>query len=145
MTKKSKLTSPMAKRMLSSMFLWLFFGFVCAYLAFLSIDVSNFWWSSLMRSIVFNRFIIGFAVAIIWVFLVHPVLKVKLNPIFRWSCVGFLVSLNMAFVARYIIWENTMMFFIATVVSGMIYGAVIDLIVTKLTGQWEMLLEWTQK
>lgn len=140
-----KTCTPMVKRMSLSLILWALAGLLCAYLASTNSIDSNFWGSAVMWSIFFNRFVIGFVVALAWFIVVHPLLKFRMYPVCRWACVWFLVSLSLAFGAYSAGGENASSIFWATIVLGMIYGLIIDLVVTKVAWEGEVLLPGTQK
>ncbi len=139
MAKKSTFELPMVRRMLLSLGLWAFFGLLCAYFAASGSTDPNFWGSAVMWSIFFNRLVLWFLVALVWFIVVHPILKIRMYPICRWACAWFFISLSLAFGAG-----DTKIFW-ATVISGMVYGAIIDLVASKIAWEWRELLEWTEK
>jgi len=85
-----------------------------------------------------NRVSIGFFVAIAGVVTIHPLLKFKMFPI-RGAFVGIWISLSMA---ASIFFEPTALWstFWMIVVSGAVYGILIDVAATKLAGQGKRLL-----
>lgn len=139
MAKKSTFELPMVRRMLLSLGLWAFFALLCAYFAASGSTDPNFWGSAVMWSIFFNRLVIWFVVALVWFIVVHPILKIRMYPICRWACVWFLVSLSLAFS----FWDTKA--FWLTVLLGIIYGAIIDLVASKIWGEGRELLEGTEK
>lgn len=145
MDKKCIFSLPMAKRMLISLVLGFAFGLLCAYFASTNIADPNFWGSAIMWSLVFNRFLIGFVVALAWFIVVHPVLKIRMYPICRWACVWLLVSLSLAFGGYAWGWEQALFIFWASIISWIIYGMIIDLVATKIAWEGEVLLEAVQK
>lgn len=136
---------PMVKRMFISLTLWALFGLLCAYFASTNTLDPNFWGSAVMWSIFFNRFVIGFVVALAWFIVVHPLLNIRMYPVCRWACAWFLVSLSLAFGAYSTGGEQANIIFWWSIVSWMIYGLIIDLVATKVAWEGETLLPGTQK
>lgn len=136
---------PFVKRKLICISLWIVFAFLCAYFAW-SWDESlknnpDFWWSSLMWVIVFNRILISWVVLIIWVFTVHP-LWFRILPIFRWFIVWAFVSLDLAIWSMISWWENALKYFWLTILMWAIYWMIIDFVATKLAWEWVWLLDF---
>ncbi|MDD3646133.1 MAG: hypothetical protein PHH06_01865 [Candidatus Gracilibacteria bacterium] len=140
-----KMCKPMVKRMFISLTLGALFGLLCAYFASTNTLDPNFWGSAVMWSIFFNRFVIGFVVALAGFIVVHPLLNIRMYPVCRGACAGFLVSLSLAFGAYSTGGEQANIIFWGSIVSGMIYGLIIDLVATKVAGEGETLLPGTQK
>lgn len=135
----------MVRRMFTSVVLWILFGFLCAYFASTSSVDPSYWGSALMWNIVFNRFLIWVVIAFSWFIMVHPLLKIRMYPAIRGAVLWAWVSLDIAF-GPFISWmENAMNIFFATIIMWAVYGLIIDIVATKVGGEWEMLLEGTRK
>lgn len=104
-------------------------------------DVKN----MLFWTLLSDRILIGMMVAFAGAFTVHPIFGWKCFAWFRGPALGALVSLPIAFGAltdlTAIPPETTAAFiFWATVISGAVYGLVIDLVATKVGGEGKALL-----
>lgn len=85
-----------------------------------------------------NRLSIGFFVAIVGIVTVHPLFGFKMFPI-RGAFVGIWISLPMAasiFFEPTAVWSTFWMI----VLSGAVYGMIIDSVATKVAGQGKKLL-----
>jgi hypothetical protein len=143
MNLKKALSLPIAKRKTICVVLGIAFGFLCSYLASQSPEIStDFWGSWLMWTIVFNRFLIGMFVFIAGVFTVHPIFKFRLSPWLRGAIMGAFVSFDIALggMIGNESPEATMIFWM-TILSGAVYGLVIDIVATKFGGEGKELLE----
>ncbi len=149
MAKKWVCSLPMVKRMVTSVILWILFGLLCAFLTW-KWDTTlaanpDYWGSAMMWNIVFNRFLIGFVVAFAWFMTVHPVFKIRMYPALRWFCIWALISLDISFGPFISAMPNAWNILVATVIAWAIYGLIIDLVATKVWGEWKALAEGTQK
>lgn len=143
--KKWVCSLPMVRRMFTSIVLWILFGLFCAFLASIWTTDQNYWGSAIMWNIIFNRLLIGLVIAFAWFIVVHPLLKIRMYPAFRWALLWTLVSIDISF-GPFIIWmENAWSIFWATIFAWAFYGLIIDLIATKVAWEWEILLEGTKK
>lgn len=109
------------------------FGLLCVYLA--SGSNPGIWWTPAMWSILFNRFLIGIIVAVVWVHTVHPVFGFTVKPFLRWTVFWTLVSIDLAigvFVGNV---PNAIFVFWATIIAWAVYGMIIDMMATKFA--WE--------
>lgn len=134
---------PAAKRFLVAMVLGLIFGLLCIFIAaseqpeLASPNNPIFW------AILTDRILIGIVVALAGAFTIHPVLGVPYPPWLRGACMGALVSLPLAAGAMsgpsspdFSPW----MVFFATLIAGAFYGAIIDLVATRVGGEGSSLL-----
>lgn len=85
-----------------------------------------------------NRVAIGFFVAIAGIVTIHPLLNFKMYPI-RGAFVGIWISLSLA-ASVFFDDAATWGVFWMIVLSGAIYGVVIDVLATKFAGQGKRLL-----
>jgi len=85
-----------------------------------------------------NRVSIGFFVAIAGIVTIHPLLNFKMFPI-RGAFVGVWISLSMA---ASIFFEDSATWgtFWMIVLSGAVYGVLVDILATKFAGQGKKLL-----
>ena len=137
---------PIVKRKLICVSLGLFFGFLCAFLAStgnptLKAD-PNFWGSALMWSIVFNRVLIGFVILLAGVITVHPVFKFRFYPWLRGALIGALVSLDISIASLISDAPDKWSIFWITIVAGVIWGLIIDVVATKFAGEGKILLDY---
>ncbi len=139
---KKNACTPGRKRFMTAVPLGIAFGFLCAYLASRSVAV-EFWWTPLMWTIVTDRFLVGLLVALGGAYVIHPVFRFRCHPILRGAVLGAVASLPLATggmmtpPASMSAWT----LFWATVLAGAFYGAVIDLIATKVAGEGEVLIK----
>ena len=142
---KCILSCPVCKRKLISVLLGLGFGFLCAHLAHQSPElaaIENYWTSASAWVIIYNRVLIGFFVFTAGAFTVHPIFKFRIHPILRGAACGALVSLiNAIGVLTMPEMENLTQIFWGTIITGAIYGAIIDLVATRFGGEGKVLLE----
>lgn len=85
-----------------------------------------------------NRLSIGFFVAIAGVVTIHPLLGIKMFPL-RGAFIGVWISISMA-ASIFFDATGTWGIFWMIVLSGAVYGVVIDVIATKFAGQGKALL-----
>lgn len=85
-----------------------------------------------------NRVAIGFFVAIAGIVTIHPVFGFKMFPI-RGAFVGVWISLSMIGLA-FLGTAETSAIVTTAVLSGAVYGIIIDILATKLAGQGRQLL-----
>lgn len=137
----------LVQRKLVSVSLGLFFGFVCVFFASKG-STEPIWGTPLMWQILYNRMLIGVVVMIMGVFNWHSFLGMRFSPWLRGLWAGAIVSLDMAigiFIASNLPAEQVQMVFWSTIGMGAIYGMLIDVIATKLTGEGkELLKEWSK-
>lgn len=124
------------KRFLVAVPLGIVFGFLCSYLASGGVS-GDFWWTPLMWTIVTDRMVLGMMVWLAGAYVRHPIFGFRIHPLFRGGCVGIFASLPLAtggMIApgEYGAWE----IFFLTCFAGMLYGMIIDMIATKVGGQW---------
>jgi len=138
---------PMVKRKMVCTVMGIGFGFICAYLASKgSPEIPadpNFWGSALMWSIVFNRFLIGMFIFIAGAFAIHP-FGFRLYPWFRGLMMGAFVSIGVAigvYMSPVVPADMMCKIFWMTIISGGIYGMIIDVVATKIAGDGEKLLK----
>ena len=138
----------LAKRILLGMLLGLIFGVICfAWFTkspdlppeMLSMQVWS-WDNIMMWTIIANRFVLGFVVAIAWFITIHPFFRFKVPVVLRWAKFGALVSLLMAIWALMWNMEGAWITFWMIILFGAVIGAVIDLILTKVAGQGKDLI-----
>ena len=134
---------PAVKRFVTAMGMGVLFGLLCVFLAarhqpeLASLSNPIFW------AILTDRILIGMVVALAGAFTVHPVLGFSYRPWLRGTCMGTVVSLPLAAGAmggpatpQLSLW----VLFFATVVTGAVYGAIIDWVATKVGGEGRSLL-----
>ncbi len=131
-------SSVFMKRWITSLVLWILFGFICVWLA--SGTNPAIWWTVLMWSILMNRFMIGFTIWLIGIYSHHPVFGFRIFPIFRWALFGAIVSIQMAIGVYFTPIPQQNIIFWLTIVAGAIYGIVIDFVATKIWGEGKILL-----
>lgn len=83
----------MVRRLIVSAILGILFGLLCVQLA--SGSTPDIRGTPLMRSILFNRFLIGMVVAMMGIYTIHPILGFKCS-ILRGAFFGALISVAMA-------------------------------------------------
>ncbi|MBF0583012.1 MAG: hypothetical protein HQL80_02115 [Magnetococcales bacterium] len=136
-------TRPAAKRFVVALGLGAMFGLLCVFLAaqkqpeMASLTHPIFW------AILTDRILIGLVVALSGPFTRHPVLGFPYRPWLRGACMGAVVSLPLAAGAmsgpetpQLSLW----VIFAATLLAGGLYGALIDLVATKVGGEGKSLL-----
>jgi len=124
------------KRKMIGLGLGLGFGILCVLLASSnSPEMLN----VIKYNIIFNRILIGVMVAACGVFSVHPYFGWRLYPALRGGFIGAFISLDIA-IGALAIEEDGKIIFIATIISGAIYGLIIDLVATKFGGEGQDLL-----
>ncbi|MBF0422068.1 MAG: hypothetical protein HQL73_03655 [Magnetococcales bacterium] len=140
---------PAAKRFLTAITLGTIFGFVCLYLAsrghheIESLSHPIFW------IILTDRILIGMVVAFAGAFTVHPLLGFKYRPCLRGACLGAVVSLPIA--PGIFVNPPTggpmspWLIFWGTLAAGAIYGAIIDIVATRVGGEGDKLLAVQEK
>ena len=134
-------TAKAKKRAMIALPLWILFGFLCAYLAWSNAPVAYSYWQSAMTwTIVSNRLLIGLFVCIAWVFRYHPVFGCRFHPVLRWACIGAVVSLTLAIGALIQPIQGATMIFVSTIVAGIVYGIIIDVLATKFGGEGKDLI-----
>jgi len=139
---KKLFSLPIVKRKTVCGLLGIGFGFLCAYFASKDPSIGpDFWGSALMWNIVFNRLLIGIFVLIMGVYTMHPVFKFKLCPAFRGFFMGAFVSLGLAIGVLIVPSPEGCKIFWMTIISGGIYGLIIDVVATKIAGDGKKLLD----
>ncbi|MCF7835447.1 hypothetical protein K9M48_05395 [Candidatus Gracilibacteria bacterium] len=132
-------------RLLISIVFGILFGLLCVWLASSSSpDIRG---TPLMRSILFNRFLIGVVVGIVGIYTIHPIFGFK-TFIFRGALFGAIVSIDIAigiYMNTTITSAEQSFVFWLTILAGAIYGLVIDIVATKFGGQGKELLHKKQK
>ncbi|MBF0173636.1 MAG: hypothetical protein HQL83_09345 [Magnetococcales bacterium] len=129
---------PAAKRFMVALSLGIVFGFLCLYLVGRQQPEIASLTHPIAWSILTDRILIGMVIAFAGAFTVHPILGFSYRPWLRGSCLGAVVSLPIATGAMSGPSTGPMspwVVFVATVVSGMIYGAIIDLVATRVGGE----------
>lgn len=137
-TIKCILSSPLCKRKLICLSLWIAFWFLCAYLAWTW--EPDYWWSATMWMIVFNRFLIWWVVLILWAFTIHP-LWFRILPFLRWLIWWAIVSLDLAIWSLTSWLENAYGIFWLIIVTWSIYWMIIDIVATRFAWEWDGLLK----
>ncbi|MBF0141827.1 MAG: hypothetical protein HQL74_16335 [Magnetococcales bacterium] len=134
---------PAAKRFIVAITLGVLFGLLCIFLASrqqpeLGSPANPIFWAILT-----DRLLIGMVVALAGAFTVHPILGFSYRPWLRGACMGTVVSLPMATGAmsgpatpQSSLW----VIFFASLLTGGVYGAVIDWVATKVGGEGKALL-----
>ncbi len=139
----------LTKRMLLWSILGLVFGLICFAGFVANPDVAEeakifqVWAidNAMMWTTVLNRFMLWVTVAMAWFITLHPIFKFKVHPAYRWAKMWLLVSLLMA--TWVLIWEPdstawTAFWFI--LIAWTVIWAIIDVILTKYTWEWEDLI-----
>ena len=135
------------KRILLGMGLGLLWGILC-FTGFSSGAVENGMgayasWSfsnPMMWTILVNRIVLGFVVAIAGFITVHPFLGFKVPPVLRGAKLGALISLTMAIgVFMGPDSEGAWTGFWMIVIAGALIGAITDIIITKVVGEGDIL------
>ncbi|MEO5376159.1 MAG: hypothetical protein H7832_00005 [Magnetococcus sp. DMHC-6] len=138
--------SPAAKRFLIAIGLGGIFGLVCVGLAahhqpdLASLTHPIFW------SIFTDRLLIGVVVALAGAYLRHPMFGFPFRPWLRGGCLGAMVSLPLAAGAMGGAAPTGMslwVIFWATFLVGGVYGAIIDIVATRVGGEGTALLKVT--
>ncbi|MBF0462229.1 MAG: hypothetical protein HQL87_12620 [Magnetococcales bacterium] len=136
-------TRPAAKRFVTALVLGVLCGLLCVFLAAghqpeLASPTNPLFWAILT-----DRILIGLVVALAGAFTVHPVLGFAYRPWLRGACLGAIVSLPLALGAlsgpatpQLSPW----LIFCGTLVSGAVYGAIIDWVATWVGGEGKALL-----
>jgi hypothetical protein len=133
------------KRFLISIVLWILFWFVCTWLA--SSSNPGIWWSALMWNLLFNRFLIGLVIAMMWVYTIHPVLWFKcfaLRGAFFWAVISLDIAIG-SYISNTADPATQFRVFWMTILAWAIYGLIIDIVATKFSGQGKELLHKKQK
>ena len=140
----------LTKRLFISTALGTVFGFLCfagfssnhnipAELAKRQVwSLNNVW----MWVTVTNRFTLGFIVGIAGFAMRHPILGCKLIPFLRGAGIGFLISFSMALGS--LLGENQQAAwggFWVVLIAGIVIGAIIDFVTTKIAGEGSYLQE----
>jgi len=131
-------------RLLIAVILWIWFWFVCTRLA--SSSNPDIRWTPLMRSILFNRFLIGMIVGLLGVYTVHPILWFKVFPL-RGLIFGAIISIDIA-IGNFMSpgdRAQQIKIFRMTILAWAIYGLIIDLVATRLGWQGTKLLHEKNK
>ncbi|MBF0155445.1 MAG: hypothetical protein HQL64_17055 [Magnetococcales bacterium] len=134
---------PAAKRFMVAIVLGAAFGLLCVTLAakhqpeLASVTHPIFW------TIMTDRILIGLVVALAGAYTVHPVFGFPFRPRVRGSCLGVLVSLPLAtggMTGPATAMVSPWVIFILTLVSGAVYGFIIDWVATRIGGEGTALL-----
>lgn len=141
---KCSCNKPLVKRLLISSLLGIGFGLLCVYLA--STKDPSMWDTSspVFWSIVYNRFLIGFVIGIAGFMTKHPCFNFKVPAWLRGIKIGAMISLAMAIntlLAPGMESSELWKLFWLTILSGAIYGLIIDVVATKFGGQGKELIE----
>lgn len=143
--KKHVFSKPIVKRVGIWILLGIIFGFLCSFLAWKwdSTLLANpdYWWSALMWNIVFNRFIMWFIIAILWLITIHPIFWFRMYPALRWAMAWWIISIDISFWPFIMWYENAWTIAIYTILAWAIYGMIIDLIASKFAWEWEELFK----
>ena len=135
------------QRKLICITLGILFGLLCVHLANSSSEESL-WGTTVMWAILYNRLLIGFVVLIIGAFNWHAIFNFRYWPSLRGFTIGILVSIDMAIGSLMTpdkSPEELKMIFWATILVGGVYGLIIDVIATRITGDGKELLQgWTK-
>lgn len=137
--KKCILSKPIVKRVAIWISLGIIFWLLCSYFAlkYNTTNIVN--QSALMWNLIFNRFIMWFIIAILWLITVHPLFWFRMYPALRWAFAWWVISIDLVF-GPYMMWyENAWSIAFATILVGAIYGMIIDLVATKFAWEWEEL------
>ena len=135
---------PIMKRKLICLAMWLSFWFLCAYFTWVSSDMLlddiGYWWSPIMWSVLYNRFMVWMFVFIGWVITIHPVFKNKIMPWFRGFLIWSFVSIELA-IGTFMWWDlsNWNSFWMVVIVWWFIW-LVIDVVSTKYAGEGKDML-----
>ena len=126
-------------RLLVAVLLGIWFGFVCTRLA--SWTNPDIRWTPLMRSILFNRFLIGMIIGLLGVYTVHPAFWFKCLGL-RGLIFGAIISIQIAIGVFMVAGDKAQQIkiFWMTILAWAVYGLIIDLVATRLGGQWTKLL-----
>lgn len=137
------ITRPAAKRFVVAITLGALSGLLCVYLAsrhqpdLASLTHPIFW------TILTDRILIGVVIAFAGAFTLHPILGFAYRPWLRGACLGVVVSIPVA--------AGSMggpapgplspwAIFLATLLAGAVYGAIIDWVATQVGGEGVSLL-----
>ncbi|MFH0776864.1 MAG: hypothetical protein V1936_04615 [Patescibacteria group bacterium] len=131
---------PSRRRCLVAVPLGLAFGVLCAWLASQNDPTIFDLHSPMFWTIVWNRLLIGFFVALAGAYKYHPVFGFRFYPALRGIILGALISLALAFGALLTPSDQAVKYFWLTILAGAIYGLIIDLIATKVGGEGKNLL-----
>ena len=139
----------LTKRLILGMLLGLIFGLLC-FVWFSSnpnmptemVSMQVWAWNNpMMWTVIINRIVLGLVVAIAGFITVSPFCNFKIPVFLRWAKIGVLISLLMA--TWVFIW-NTSEWAWATfwliIWAGAVIGMIIDLIITKIAGEWNDLI-----
>ncbi len=121
----------------------LLFGLLCVYLAD-SASEESIWGTPLMWVLLYNRLLIGFFITVIGAFNWHAILGFRYSPWLRGLMIGMIVSIDIAigaFMNPEIAAEEMKMIFWSTIIIGGIYGLIIDVVATRMTGEGKELLK----
>ena len=131
------------QRKMICMSLAILFGLLCVYLANKGSE-QIVWGTPLMWAILYNRLLIGLFITVIGAFNWHGVLGFRYSPWLRGLMIGMVVSLDMAigiFINPDIPVDQIKMIFWSTIIAGGIYGMIIDIVATRVTGEGKELLD----
>ncbi|EKE27691.1 MAG: hypothetical protein ACD_3C00169G0001 [uncultured bacterium (gcode 4)] len=125
-------------RFVISIFLGIIFGLVCVTLA--SGTNPDIWWTPLMWSILYNRFLLWIVVAVVWVHTFHPLFWFRMWPFLRWALFWILVSMDLAIWVFINATPDAMTIFWYTILAWAIYWMIIDIVTTKIAWEWTEIL-----
>lgn len=130
---------PIAKRKMICVSMWLLFWLLCCFLA--SSSNPNIRWSAMMWSILYNRMLIWIFVMLFWFVNYYSFFNMRLLPWFRWALAWFWVSLDLAIWILIIPTQDSWTVFWLTLLAWAIYWLIIDVVATKFSWDWEILLK----
>lgn len=134
---------PIAKRKMICVSLGLLFWLLCCYLA--SNSNPDIRWTPMMWSIIYNRVLIWIFVMLFGFVNYYQFFSIRLLPALRWAIAWFWVSLDLAIGIHIIPTENAWTIFWLTLIAWIIYWMIIDLVATKFSWDWEVLMKWLIK
>ncbi len=143
MSTKQTFSLPIVKRIAIAEILGLGAGLLC--ISFVAKEMPEIWdlKNPLFWTIVINRIVLGLVVGLAGFMTFHPIFKFRCFPFLRGAVFGAVVSLSMAFGG--LIGnphpETMMTIFWATIIAGVVYGMIIDIVATKFGGEGKALLE----
>ena len=126
------------RRFAISVILGIVFWLICVKLA--SGSNPDIWWTPLMWSILYNRFLLWIIIAVVGVHTIHPLFWFKLRPFLRWLFFWILVSIDLADWVFINNSANAVSIFWFTIIAGAIYWLIIDVVASRYAWQWQEIL-----
>jgi hypothetical protein len=138
---------PAVKRKITAVLLGIGFGFLCAYFASLNMVGQDFWWTTSMWGIVFNRFLIGIVIFFAGVWTKCVLTNWPIRWWLRGPLLGAVVSVDLAIWNLYspLPADKLMWIFWMTILMGAVYGLIIDFAATKIGGEGKKFSESLEK